>query len=139
MSAMDLLKSMMVAASGLKAQSGRMRIIAENIANADSTAKTPGGDPYRRKLPTFEESLDRSLGTQTVKLGRPVLDNSDFQFKYMPGHPAADANGYVKLPNVNGLVEAMDMREAQRSYEANLNLIQASRRMISQTIDILKK
>ncbi|HMM13712.1 MAG TPA: flagellar basal body rod protein FlgC [Parvibaculum sp.] len=136
---MDLLKSMMVAASGLKAQSGRMRIIAENIANADSTAKTPGGDPYRRKLPTFEESLDRSLGTQTVKLGRPVLDNSDFQFKYMPGHPAADANGYVKLPNVNGLVEAMDMREAQRSYEANLNLIQASRRMISQTIDILKK
>ncbi len=139
MSAMDLLKSMMVAASGLKAQSGRMRIIAENIANADSTAKTPGGDPYRRKLPTFEESLDRSLGTQTVKLGRPVLDNSDFQLKYMPGHPAADANGYVKLPNVNGLVEAMDMREAQRSYEANLNLIQASRRMISQTIDILKK
>lgn len=139
MSAMDLLKSMMVAASGLKAQSGRMRIIAENIANADSTAKTPGGDPYRRKLPTFEESLDRSLGTQTVKLGRPVLDNSDFQLKYMPGHPAADANGYVKMPNVNGLVEAMDMREAQRSYEANLNLIQASRRMISQTIDILKK
>ncbi|MGB5950124.1 MAG: flagellar basal body rod protein FlgC [Parvibaculum sp.] len=136
---MDLLKSMMVAASGLKAQSGRMRIIAENIANADSTAKTPGGDPYRRKLPTFEESLDRSLGTQTVKLGRPVLDNSDFQLKYMPGHPAADANGYVKMPNVNGLVEAMDMREAQRSYEANLNLIQASRRMISQTIDILKK
>lgn len=139
MTAMDLLKSMMVAASGLKAQSGRMRIIAENIANADSTATKPGGDPYRRKIPTFQDSLDRSLGTETVQLGRPVLDNSDFQMKYMPGHPAADANGYVKMPNVNGLVEAMDMKEAQRSYEANLNLIQASRRMISQTIDILKR
>lgn len=139
MTAMDLLKSMMVAASGLKAQSGRMRIIAENIANADSTATKPGGDPYRRKIPTFQDRLDRSLGTETVQLGRPVLDNTDFQMKYMPGHPAADANGYVKMPNVNGLVEAMDMKEAQRSYEANLNLIQASRRMISQTIDILKR
>ncbi|KAB7739090.1 flagellar basal body rod protein FlgC [Parvibaculum sedimenti] len=136
---MDLLKSMMVAASGLKAQSGRMRIIAENIANADSTATKPGGDPYRRKIPTFQDRLDRSLGTETVQLGRPVLDKADFQMKYMPGHPAADANGYVKMPNVNGLVEAMDMKEAQRSYEANLNLIQASRRMISQTIDILKR
>ncbi|HEY4345120.1 MAG TPA: flagellar basal body rod protein FlgC [Parvibaculum sp.] len=136
---MDLLKSMMVAASGLKAQSGRMRIIAENIANADSTGKTPGADPYRRKIPTFQDRLDREIGTDTVQLGRPMLDQTDFQLKYMPGHPAADNNGYVKMPNVNGLVEAMDMREAQRSYEANLNLISASRRMISQTIDILKK
>jgi flagellar basal-body rod protein FlgC len=139
MAAMDLLKSMMVAASGLKAQSGRMRIIAENIANADSTGKTPGADPYRRKIPTFQDRLDREIGTDTVQLGRPMLDQTDFQLKYMPGHPAADNNGYVKMPNVNGLVEAMDMREAQRSYEANLNLISASRRMISQTIDILKK
>jgi flagellar basal-body rod protein FlgC len=139
MSAMDLIKSMMVAASGLKAQSGRMRVIAENIANADSTAKTPGGDPYRRKIVTFEQNLDRELGVRTVSLGRPVLDKADFQMKYLPGHPAADANGYVKMPNVNGLIESMDMREAQRSYEANLNLIQASRRMISQTIGILKK
>jgi len=136
---MDLLKSMMVAASGLKAQSGRMRIIAENIANADSTGKTPGADPYRRKIPTFEDRLNREVGANTVQLGRPMLDKTDFQLKYMPGHPAADSNGYVKMPNVNGLVEAMDMREAQRSYEANLNLITASRRMISQTIDILKK
>lgn len=136
---MDLLKSMMVAASGLKAQSGRMRIIAENIANADSTGKTPGADPYRRKVPTFEERLNREVGADTVQLGRPQLDQSAFKLKYMPGHPAADANGYVKMPNVDGLVEAMDMREAQRSYEANLNLITASRRMISQTIDILKK
>lgn len=139
MSAMDLLKSMMVAASGLKAQSGRMRIIAENIANADSTGKTAGADPYRRKIPTFQDRLDRTIGADTVQLGRPMFDQSDFQLKYMPGHPAADTNGYVKMPNVNGLVEAVDMREAQRSYEANLNLIQASRRMISQTIDILKK
>ncbi|ABS64180.1 flagellar basal-body rod protein FlgC [Parvibaculum lavamentivorans DS-1] len=139
MSAMDLIKSMMVAASGLKAQSGRMRVIAENIANADSTSRVAGGDPYRRKIVTFEDKLNREIGANTVSLGRPVLDKTEFQLKYMPGHPAADEAGYVKMPNVNGMVEAMDMREAQRSYEANLNLIQASRRMISQTIDILRK
>jgi len=133
------MKSMMVAAAGLKAQSGRMRIIAENIANADSTGKTPGADPYRRKVPTFEDRLDRELGVDTVSLGNPALDKSDFKLKYMPGHPAADQNGYVKMPNVDGLVEAMDMREAQRSYEANLNMISSVRRMNSQTIDILKK
>ena len=138
MSAMDLIKSMMVAASGLRAQSGRMRIIAENIANADSTGTTPGADPYRRKIATFEDTLDRQMGVQKVKLGKPEVDKSDFTLKYMPNHPAANADGYVKFPNVNGMVEAMDMREAQRSYEANLNIIQASRRMISQTIDILR-
>ena len=136
---MDLMKSMMVAAAGIKAQSGRMRIIAENIANADSTGKTPGADPYRRKVPTFEDRLDRELGVDTVQLGSPMLDKTDFKLKYMPGHPAADQNGYVKMPNVDGLVEAMDMREAQRSYEANLNMISSARRMNSQTIDILKK
>jgi flagellar basal-body rod protein FlgC len=139
MSAMDLIKSMMVAASGLKAQSGRMRIIAENIANADSTSRVPGGDPYRRKIATFQDKLNREIGANVVTLTRPVLDKTDFQLKYMPGHPGADDNGYVKMPNVNGMIEAMDMREAQRSYEANLNLIQASRRMIAQTIDILRK
>lgn len=139
MSAMDLIKSMVVAASGLKAQSGRMRIIAENIANADSTSQVPGGDPYRRKIVTFEEKLNREIGAQTVAIGRPAFDKSDFKLKYMPGHPGADENGYVKLPNVNGMVESMDMREAQRSYEANLNLIQASRRMITQTIEILRR
>lgn len=138
MSAMDLIKSMMVAASGLKAQSGRMRIIAENIANADSTGNTPGADPYRRKIVTFEDTLDRQMGVDKVTLGRPEVDKSDFKLKYMPDHPAANGDGYVKFPNVNGMVEAMDMREAQRSYEANLNIIQASRRMISQTIDILR-
>ncbi len=139
MSAMDLIKSMMVAASGLKAQSGRMRVIAENIANSDSTARVAGGDPYRRKIVTFEDKLNREIGANTVTLGRPVYDKTEFQLKYMPGHPAADEAGYVKMPNVNSMVEAMDMREAQRSYEANLNLIQASRRMIAQTIDILRK
>jgi len=139
MSAMDLIKSMMVAASGLKAQSGRMRVIAENIANSDSTARVAGGDPYRRKIVTFEDKLNREIGANTVTLGRPVYDKTEFQLKYMPGHPAADEAGYVKMPNVNSMVEAMDMREARRSYEANLNLIQASRRMIAQTIDILRK
>jgi flagellar basal-body rod protein FlgC len=139
MSAMDLIKSMMVAASGLKAQSGRMRIIAENIANSDSTARVPGGDPYRRKIVTFEDKLNREIGAHTVTLGRPIQDKAEFGLKYMPGHPGADENGYVKTPNVNGMVESMDMREAQRSYEANLNLIQASRRMMAQTIDILRR
>ena len=139
MSAMDLIKSMMVAASGLKAQSGRMRIIAENSANADSTSRVPGGDPYQRRIPTFQQNLDREIGTHVVSLGRPALDKAEFKLKYIPGHPGADENGYVKMPNVNGMVESMDMREAQRSYEANLNLIQASRRMISQTIEILRK
>jgi flagellar basal-body rod protein FlgC len=135
---MDVVKSIWVAASGLRAQSGRMRIIAENLANADSTAQTPGGDPYRRRMPTFANRLDRELGAQTVALGKVETDKSDFIIKNEPGHPAADANGKVKYPNVNTLVETMDMREAQRSYEANLNVIGISRRMIQKTIDILK-
>lgn len=135
---MDLLKSLTVAASGLKAQSGRMRVIAENLANADSTAAQPGGDPYRRKVVTFTQRLDAEVGAQTVALGRVRPDNSAFRTRIEPGHPAADANGVVKLPNVNSLVETMDMREAQRSYEANLNLITATRRMIARTIEILR-
>ncbi len=135
---MDLLKSLTVAASGLKAQSGRMRVIAENLANADSTAAQPGGDPYRRKVVTFTQRLDAEVGAQTVALGRIRTDNSAFRTRIEPGHPAADANGVVKLPNVSSLVETMDMREAQRSYEANLNLITATRRMIARTIEILR-
>jgi flagellar basal-body rod protein FlgC len=135
---MDFLKSMAIAASGLKAQSGRMRVIAENIANADSTAPRAGADPYRRKIPTFKSEMDRALNAQTVGLGRVRTDQSDFRTKYEPGHPAADANGYVKYPNVNSLVEMTDMREAQRSYEANLNVIGATRRMIQRTIDLLR-
>jgi flagellar basal-body rod protein FlgC len=135
---MDFLKSMSIAASGLRAQAGRMRIISENIANADSTARAPGGDPYRRKVPTFSSELDRSLDARVVTLGRVRPDNSSFRIKHEPGHPAADASGNVKYPNVNSLVEMTDMREAQRSYEANLNVIGATRRMIQRTLDILK-
>lgn len=135
---MDFLKSIAVAASGLRAQAGRMRVISENIANADSTAQKPGAEPYRRKIPTFQSEVDRSLDAKVVSLGRVRPDQSAFRSKYEPGHPAADANGYVQYPNVNALVEMTDMREAQRSYEANLNVIGATRRMIQRTIDILK-
>jgi flagellar basal-body rod protein FlgC len=134
----EFVRSILTAASGLKAQAGRMRVIAENVANANSTANTPGGDPYRRRVPTFQARLDRETGTRTVELGRVVNDRSDFQRRFEPSHPAADANGYVKYPNVNSLVETMDMREAQRSYEANLNVIGATRRMIQRTLDILR-
>jgi flagellar basal-body rod protein FlgC len=135
---MDFLKTISVAASGLKAQSGRMRVIAENLANADSTARTPGGDPYRRKVPTFTNTFNRELEAHVVQLGRIRTDQSEFRTRFDPGHPAADEKGEVKLPNVSSLVEQMDMREAQRSYEANLNLVSATRRMTSRTIEILR-
>ena len=135
---MDFVKSMAIAASGLRAQAGRMRVISENIANADSTAQTAGGDPYRRRIPTFTSQLDRTLDARVVALGPVRADPSDFQLKYEPGHPAADATGNVKHPNVNSLVEMTDLRDAQRSYEANLNVIGATRRMIARTLDILR-
>jgi len=135
---MDFLRSLMIAASGLRAQQGRMRVLAENIANADSTAATPGGDPYRRKIPTFVTHFDRAIGANVVDLGRIERDPSEFRTRYEPGNPAADARGYVKLPNVNDLIETVDMREAHRSYEANLNVITATRAMIVRTLDILR-
>jgi len=135
---MDFIKSMAIAAAGLKAQAGRMRIISENIANADSTASAPGQDPYRRRVPTFQSTFDRELDAQVVSLGPVSVDSSEFQSKYQPGHPAADANGYVKYPNINPLIEQSDMIEAQRSYEANVNVIGAARRMVQRTLDILK-
>jgi len=134
----DFIKSIGIAASGLRAQAGRMRVIAENIANADSTASSPGADPYRRKIPTFRAEMDRALEAQVVNVGRVRPDQSEFQLKYQPGHPAADAAGNVKYPNVNSLVEMTDMKEAQRSYEANINVIGATRRMIQRTLEILK-
>jgi len=134
----DFMRSMGIATSGLRAQAGRMRVISENIANADSTAPTAGGDPYRRKIPTFSSQLDRALDARTVTLGKVAPDTSDFRTRYEPSNPAADRNGYVKYPNVNPLIEMTDMREAQRSYEANLNIISATRRMIQRTLDILK-
>jgi flagellar basal-body rod protein FlgC len=135
---MDLLKSIAIAASGLKVQAGRMQVISQNIANADSTPSRPGTDPYRRKIATFRSEMDRALGANVVALGSVRTDASDFQLKYQPGHPAADANGNVKYPNVNPLIEITDMREAQRSYEANINVIGATRRMIQRTLEILK-
>jgi flagellar basal-body rod protein FlgC len=134
----DFTRSMGIATSGLRAQAGRMRVISENIANADSTGQSAGADPYRRKIPTFTSQLDRTLDAKTVGLGKIVPDQSSFRTKYEPSSPAADQNGYVKYPNVNPLVEMTDMREAQRSYEANLNIIGATRRMIQRTLDILK-
>ena len=135
---MDFLKSIAIAASGLRAQAGRMRVISENIANADSTAPRAGADPYRRRIPTFRSEMDRALQASVVGLARTQTDPTDFRSKYEPGHPSADANGYVKYPNVNPLIEMTDMREAQRSYEANLNVIGATRRMLQRTIDILR-
>ena len=135
---MDFLKTMAIAASGLRAQAGRMRIISENIANADSTPSTPGAEPYRRKIPSFQTEVDRTLDVKLVELGRVLPDNSGFRLKYEPGNPAADKNGNVRYPNVNPLLEMSDMREAQRSYEANINVISATRRMLQRTIDILK-
>ena len=134
---MDFLKSLAIAASGLRAQAGRMRILSENIANADSTATAPGGDPYRRKIVTFSSEMDRALDANMVSLGRVRTDQSAFRMKLEPGNPAADANGYVRYPNVNPLVEMTDMRDAQRSYEANLNVITATRRLIQRTLSIL--
>jgi flagellar basal-body rod protein FlgC len=135
---LDFLKTMAIAASGLRAQAGRMRIISENIANADSTPTSPGAEPYRRKIPSFQTEVDRTLDVQLVEMGKPRVDTSEFRLKYEPGHPAADKNGNVKYPNVNALLEMSDMREAQRSYEANINVISATRRMLQRTIDILK-
>jgi flagellar basal-body rod protein FlgC len=134
----DFARSMGIATSGLRAQAGRMRVISENIANADSTAQSAGGEPYRRKVPTFSSALDRTLDAQVVTLGRIRPDPSAFRVKHDPGNPAADASGDVKYPNVNSMVEMTDMRDAQRSYEANLNIISATRRMIQRTLDILK-
>lgn len=129
--------TMSVAASALKAQQARMRIIAENLANADSTARTPGGEPYRRQIPVFTAAAVE--GGDGVRMTKVEMDPTAFKTAYEPGHPGADANGYVKLPNVDSLVEAMDMREAQRAYEANLNVIETSRAMQMRTLDLLKR
>ncbi len=134
----DFSTSLQIAAGGLHAQSARMRVIAENLANADSAAKTPDADPYRRKIPTFSAVFDREMDAYNVRVGRMVFDQSEFDTRYEPGHPAADERGFVKYPNVDSLIELADMREAQRTYEANLNVIRSSRSMFGQTLDILR-
>src|SRR6201986_776284 len=134
----EFARSMGIATSGLRGQAGQRRVISEHPPNADARASAAGGDPYRRKVPTFSSALDRSLDAKVVALGRVVPDSTAFRVKHEPSNPAADANGDVKYPNVNSLVEMTDMRDAQRSYEANLNIIHATRSMIQRTLDILK-
>jgi flagellar basal-body rod protein FlgC len=135
---MDLSKSMRISAAGMESQSARMRTIAENLANADSLPQEPGADPYRRKMLTFKNALDRATGANLVHPDRLVQDKSEFQKRFEPNHPGADAEGYVLAPNVNSLIEVMDMRQAQRSYEANLQVIEASKTLILRTIDLLR-
>ena len=135
---MDFNTSMAVAASGLRTQSDRMKIIAENIANANSTSVTPGGDPYRRKIATQTASFDRELGASMVESGKPIEDKSEFRTQYDPGNPNADKQGYIKLPNVDPLIEIMDMKEAQRSYEADLTIMDTTKQMLSRAVDLLK-
>lgn len=135
---MDLMESLMISAAGMRAQGQRLRVVAENLANADSVSEVPGGDPYRRKTISFKNQLDRALGMETVQVSKVGEDPSDFRVKYDPGNPAADAKGYLKLPNVNSLIEMSDMREAQRSYEANLRAIEVARSMLQRTIDLIR-
>jgi flagellar basal-body rod protein FlgC len=134
----DLQKSTAIAVSGMKAQAERLRVISENLANADSTAQTPDGLPYRRKILTFKNELDRTNGYNKVVVNKVKPDPSDLNKKFDPHNPAADRDGYVLTPNVNSLVEMMDMREAQRSYEANMNVISTSRSMLTQTVQLLR-
>lgn len=135
---MDISKTLHIAAAGMQAQGHRLRVVAENLANAGSVAEAPGQDPYRRQLVTFENVMNKELGVNQVQVGNVTFDRSPFGRDYQPGHPAADEEGYVLKPNVNGLIEMSDMREAQRSYEANLRVIESSRSMVQQTIGILR-
>jgi len=134
----DLLKTFQISGAGMRVQGARLRVISENIANADSLAQYPNGKPYRRKIITFKNELDRATGLDKVSVNKVKPDMSDFGRRYDPSHPAADADGYVLTPNVNRLVEMSDMQEAQRSYEANLNVIKSSRSMLMSTIDVLR-
>ena len=136
---MEFSNSMTIAAAGMRVQSDRMKVIAENIANADSTSSTPGGDPYRRKVSTVTHNFDRELGVNLVESGKTVEDKSDFRSQYDPGNPTADSKGYVKLPNVDPLIEIMDMKEAQRSYEADLTVMTSTKQMMSQAVSLLNK
>ncbi len=135
---MMLADSLFIAASGMKVQGDRLRVVAENIANANSTGSTPEDSPYRRKTITFQSALDRELGIQTVQVAKRGTDSSDFNRKFMPGHPAADEEGYVLTPNVNMVSEMVDMREARRGYEANLGVVEVARAMMQRTLDILR-
>lgn len=135
---MDMATALTISARGMQAQTARLRVIAENLANQDTTGSSPGAQPYRRKTISFANQLDRGLGMEVVKVRRIDHDKSELPLRYDPGHPAADTSGYVRTPNVNSMIEVMDMREAQRSYSANLAVMQSARSMISRTIEMLK-
>lgn len=135
---MALEHAMITAGSGMSVQSQRLRMIAENIANADSTGKNPGQDPYRRQMIVFENVLDRETGVQQVKVARRTHDMSDFGLRYNPGHPAADERGYVKVPNVSRILEMVDMKEARRGYEANLGVVEVTKAMVQKTLELLR-
>lgn len=134
----DLVKSMHIAASGMRAQTERLKVVSQNIANAESVGTRPGEEPYRRKILTFKNVMDREMEIERVKVGKYGYDESPFELRYQPNHPAADAKGYVQYPNVNRLVELMDMREARRGFEANLNVIEVSKGMLMHTINMLR-
>ncbi|MCB9982251.1 MAG: flagellar basal body rod protein FlgC [Rhodospirillales bacterium] len=136
----EILNAMQISASGMRAQGTRIRVISENVANANTTGETPGADPYRRQTISFKNVLDREAGVKKVEVNKIGEDYEDkFKLKYEPGHPAANEEGYVKYPNVSPLIETMDIREAQRSYEANLGMIEQSRTMVMRTIDLLRQ
>ncbi|MFP6760331.1 MAG: flagellar basal body rod protein FlgC [Rhodospirillales bacterium] len=135
----DLISSLKISAAGMKVQGTRLRVISENLANADSLPTGPGKSPYRRKNIQFQNVLDRELGLNLVKVKKIGVDKSEFNRRFDPGHPAADEKGYVQTPNVKTLIEVMDMREAQRSYEANLTAIRTARSMMRRTIDLLRR
>ena len=135
---MDLDRALRISAAGMAAQSTRLRVVAENLANRDSTGEAPGADPYRRRTVSFANRLDRAMGAETVTISRIGQAPGDFPTRYEPSHPAADARGYVKTPNVDSLVEVMDMREAQRSYSANLSVLETTRAMLTRAIEALR-
>ena len=135
---MDIDKALAVSARGMEVQTARLRTIAENLANQDTTGSTPGAAPYRRKVITFENRMDAALGTEAVRVKSITPDHSQLPEKFDPSHPAADARGYVRTPNVSSFVEVMDMREAQRGYSANLNVLEVTRSMLTRTIELLK-
>ena len=134
----SLRASLRIAGSGLEAQATRLRVISENLANAQSTAGVPGGDPYTRQTITFENTLDRAYGAQLVKVKQIGLDSAPYRVEQDPGNPAADAQGWVKLPNVDVLTELADLREANRTYEANLQVAKQSSDLMNQTVSLLK-
>lgn len=135
---MDLSSAMTIAAAGMKVQSARLRVTSENLANADSTSLVPGGEPYRRKTISFANRRDRESGLELVDIRRYGVDRSELPLRHEPYHPAANAEGYVRYPNVNTLIELSDMREAQRSYEANLNALTLAKSMIGRMLDLLR-